>query len=147
MNLIKLERGSVGNTPCPVCKNMHPPANKCSFDTLARRIALLEEANKHIPQILAANKKAVENAQEFQVLLRQADLAHTFLLEVLATHGEIGETIKNEYLQRINDWASATFSQDTSEQKPDTDKSTSNETKGNGSIAEMNLGKSSVLDF
>ena len=105
-NLIKLERGGIGNRACGVCNEMHVPQNRCSYEALVRKITKLSEANSLIPSILAANKEAVNTATQFQAMLKQADKANDILLEVLADHGEVGEKIKNEYLGQVIQWVS-----------------------------------------
>lgn len=144
-NLIKLERGSVGNSPCALCNQMHVPQNKCSFEALAKKIMLLTEANRTIPSILQANKEAVTTARQFQILLKSADKANDILFEVLAAHGEIGETIKNEYLKGLDEWAKVHSSQDTEEQSQDTGPSILSETNDKPSTGETTPGGNSPL--
>ena len=69
-SIIQLNRGSVGNNPCPLCNTIHVPQNKCSSDVLAKRVALLLEANKIIPNLLRANKEAVDSARTFQNMIK-----------------------------------------------------------------------------
>lgn len=119
------------------------PQNRCKYETLVSKISYLSDANKMIPAILAANKEAVITSSQFQILLRQADKAQEILLEVLASKGELGEEIKNEYLGRVNEWVKEHFSQGTEPQKQDTENSTLSETEGNPSTEETTLGENS----
>lgn len=102
MNIIKLERGGVGNNPCTICSELHIPQNRCRHEALVKKISLLSEANSHIPAILQANKEAVDTATQFQNIIKQADMAHTLLLEILAEHGDVGEDIKTQYLTKLD---------------------------------------------
>ena len=146
-NLIKLERGSIGNRACGVCNEMHVPQNRCSYETLVRKITKLSEANSLIPSILSANKEAVNTATQFQAMLKQADKSNDILMEILASHGAVGEQIKNEYLGKVDEWASKYFSQDTKEQTPDTESSTPSETSDKPSTEETTSGESSLILF
>ena len=146
-NLIKLERGSIGNRTCGVCNEMHVPQNRCSYEALVRKITKLSEANSLIPSILSANKEAVNTATQFQAMLKQADKSNDILMEILASHGTIGEQIKNEYLGKVDEWASKYFSQDTKEQTPDTESSTPSETSDKPSTEETTSGESSLILF
>lgn len=109
-----LERKQGG--PCAICNEAHPIQNRCRYEALAAKITKLTEANSFIPQILQANKEATSLAIHYQGLLKKADEAHAILMEILEKHGETGEQIKLEYLERLDKWASKSINQDTQEQ-------------------------------
>lgn len=144
MTLININRGSIGNNPCNLCGELHVPQNKCRHEALLKKITMLSEANRMIPNILQANKEAVETSKSFQQLLLQADKANDFLMEVLVAHGEIGETIKNEYLLKVDTWVKEHFSQGTKGTSGDGN-STPSETSDKLSTEETPPGGSSLL--
>lgn len=127
-NIFKLERGSVGNVACQICGKIHIPANKCANQDLVHRIHKLLEANAIIPSILAANKEAVDLAAYFQDLNAKADYGFTLIQEVCAAHGETGEKIKLEFMERLDKWVAEFTNRDTSQQTQNTDQLTLSET-------------------
>ena len=124
----------------------HAPQNKCRHEVVIKRLLKLIEINQTIPALLNANKEAVTMATNFQGLLKKADEAHGILMTILAKHGEVGETIKNEYLGEIDKWSQSFINQDIEEPKQGTEQSTLNETGDKPSII-MTDGKNSPRDF
>jgi hypothetical protein len=115
-NLIT-ELASRKGKPCNICDEMHSSQNRCRYERLATKIVKLLEANSFIPQLIQHNKESTEIATHFQSLLKKADQAHTILMEVLSRHGDMGEKIKIEYLEKLNTWADQHSSQDTLDQR------------------------------
>lgn len=91
---------------CKLCGHIHDVKQKCNFQHLASIILKLREANSFIPQILQANKEAVDTAKQFQEIIRDADHAHTILMEILSLpEYPDGELIKQRYLEELDRWA------------------------------------------
>lgn len=126
-----------------MCNEAHPVQNRCRSEALLHKVVKLMEANALIPQILQHNKEATETAMYFQDLLKKADQAHTVLMEILARNGEIGEKIKNEYLEELDKWAKVHIDQDTEEFQSEK-LSALKETKDSPSIGETQDGETTV---
>ncbi len=92
-------------SPCPLCSVIHRPQVQCTREHLASKITKLLEANAMIPGLLQHNKEATQIASGLQHIVKKADEAHNILMEVLSNHGEIGETIQREYMERLDKWA------------------------------------------
>lgn len=91
--------------PCHLCGHLHDIKSKCNGQHLAHMIVRLKEANGMIPSILKANKEAVETAQAFQEIIKDADQAHTILMEVLSMpEYPDGELIRQRYLEELDKW-------------------------------------------
>lgn len=93
--------------PCEACGVVHDIEKPCSREALAFRIMALMQANSGIPDLLNQKKEAVQIAKTFQGLLKRADEAHTILMQILSTHGEVGEKIRVQYLMELDSWAQA----------------------------------------
>lgn len=132
--------------PCSMCGSMHNPRAKCSFQDLAARITVLLDANRTIPSLLEANKQAVDLANQFHSIVKQAGAAHDIILKLLGEHGEIGIQIRDEFIRRLDEWVKEISSQDTKDQlKMDIENSTSNETKDKSSTGETMTGNDSQV--
>lgn len=106
---------------CKICCEVHPKSGKCNRKHLIFRIENLIRANALVPGLAGSNKTAVSVAMELEKQVRGLqgmaklfDESHTMLMEILKNHGEIGEQIKNQYLEKIDTWAKARISPDTS---------------------------------
>jgi hypothetical protein len=91
---------------------------------MVKRIRQLLEANSWIPQLIKANKEAVDAATGLQQLLKLADSMQTILSLTLQEYGEVGVEIHKKYLSRVDDWAKEYTNQDTSEQSSNQNEST-----------------------
>lgn len=140
MNVVKLNRGSSDGNPCELCGEHHVPANKCRHDLLAAKVRMLTDANKMIPALLQVNKDNVATMETFRILLRQADKAHEFMLEILSEY-ENGEEIKNKYLARLDEWVAKSLNLGTEQQEQGTENSTLNETNDKPSTENQTTGE------
>ena len=100
---------------CAICNESHM-SEKCARGDLVFRIQNLVRANAMIPQLMGSNKEAVEMAQGLQGILKKADEAHTILMQILSTHGDVGDQIKNEYMGKLETWANPIIDLGTTEQ-------------------------------
>ena len=91
-------------SPCPLCSVIHRPQVQCAREHLAAKITKLLEANAMIPGLLQHNKEATESAVGFQTIIKKFDGALMLLMDILAGHGEVGEQIKNEYMEKLDLW-------------------------------------------
>jgi len=88
---------------CAICNEKHNVQGKCKRGDLVFRIENLLKANSLIPQLMNANKEAVSIADGLQAMAGRFDQAHTALMEILKSHGEVGATIEKAYLQRMDE--------------------------------------------
>lgn len=129
--------------PCNMCGTTHSMQSKCSHNDLMRRIQKLLEANSMIPSILQANKEAVETAKQFQILLKIADKSNEILQQILLSHGEVGEKIKEAYMSGVNEWVKEYLSQDINQQASNQSENTiPSETESKLSTMETMTGES-----